>query len=186
MLQKLSTLILKFIGWTLINEIPEDIKKGVILQAPHTSMLDFVIGRMAFWHYGVKINLLVKKEAFQTWYGGLLRAMGGIPVDRSKNTNLVDTVAKMFEERESLFLVVTPEGTRKRVDNWKKGFYYIALKAQAPIIIGFIDYTKKIGGIGPFIYPSGDIEKDFEIIQDYLRGFTGKNKGWYNLENFDD
>ena len=185
MLQKLSSLILKMLGWTIMSEVPPSLKKAIVLQAPHTSMMDFVIGRMAFWHYGVKINLLVKKEAFNTWYGGLLKAVGGIPVDRQKSTKLVDQVAEKFDESESLFLVVTPEGTRTRVDNWKKGFYYIALKAQVPILVGFIDYPKKIGGIGPHVYPTGDFEKDMKEIEGYLRGFTGKNKGWYNLENFD-
>lgn len=185
MLQKLSSLILKMLGWTIMSEIPPEIKKGIVLQAPHTSMMDFVIGRMAFWHYGVKINLLIKKEAFNTWYGGLLKAVGGIPVDRQKSTKLVDQVAEKFDETDSLFLVVTPEGTRTRVDNWKKGFYYIALKAKVPILVGFIDYPKKIGGIGPHVYPTGDFEKDMKEIEGYLRGFTGKNKGWYNLEKFD-
>ena len=185
MLQKLSSFILKLMGWTIMSEVPPDLKKAIVMQAPHTSMLDFVIGRMAFWHYGVKINLLIKKEAFNTWYGGLLKAVGGIPVDRQKSTNLVDQVAEKFNNSESLFLVVTPEGTRTRVDNWKKGFYYIALKAKVPILVGFIDYPKKIGGIGPHIYPSGDFEKDMKEIEGYLRGFVGKNKGWFNLENFD-
>ena len=185
MLQKLSTFILRLMGWTIMSEVPPDLKKAIVLQAPHTSMLDFIIGRMAFWHYGVKINLLVKKEAIDTWYGFLIKAVGGIPVDRSKSTKLVDQVAEKFIESESLFLVVTPEGTRTRVDNWKKGFYYIALRAEVPILVGFIDYPKKIGGIGPHVYPTGDFEKDMKEIEGFLRGFMGKNKGWYNLENFD-
>ena len=186
MLKILSTIILKLIGWTIISEVPKDVKKAIILQAPHTSMLDFVIGRMAFWYYGVKINLLVKKEAFDPWYGFLVKAVGGMPVDRGKSSNLVDQVADMFDERESLFLVITPEGTRTRVDNWKKGFYYIALKANIPILIGYMDYTKKIGGIGPHIYPTGDYEKDLKEVEGYLRGFKGKNIGWFNLEKFED
>lgn len=185
MLQKLSTLILRMMGWTIISEVPPNVKKAIVLQAPHTSMLDFIIGRMAFWQYGVKISLLVKKEAVDTWYGFLIKAVGGIPVDRKRSTKLVDQVAEKFNESDSLYLVVTPEGTRTRVDKWKKGFYYIALKANIPILIGFIDFSKKIGGIGPSFYPTGDFEKDMKEIESYLRGFVGRNKGWYNLENFD-
>ncbi|MCF6342954.1 MAG: 1-acyl-sn-glycerol-3-phosphate acyltransferase [Bacteroidales bacterium] len=180
-MQKTATFILKIIGWKISGEIPADIKKAVLIQAPHTSLWDFVIGRIVFWHYAYPIKLLIKKEAFKWPFGGLMRALGGIPVNRKKNEKMVDAVARMVNEHERIVLVITPEATRKRVENWKRGFYYIALKAEVPIALGWIDYPDKRGGIGPLFYPTGNFEKDFNEIQDFYRGFRGKHPERFNL-----
>jgi len=180
-MQKLATFVLKIIGWKISGEIPKDVKKAVLIQAPHTSLWDFVIGRIVFWYYGYPIKLLIKKEAFKFPFGGFMKALGGIPVNRKKNERMVDAVARMMAEHERIILVITPEGTRTRVDNWKRGFYYIALKAKVPIALGWIDYPDKRGGIGPLIYPSGDFDKDFKEIEDFYRGFRGRNPEWFNL-----
>jgi 1-acyl-sn-glycerol-3-phosphate acyltransferase len=110
-----------------------------------------------------------------------MKALGGIPVNRKKNERMVDAVARMVDEHEHIILVITPEGTRTRVDHWKRGFYYIALKAKVPIALGWIDYPDKRGGIGPIMYPSGDFDKDFKEIEDFYRGFRGRNPEWFNL-----
>ncbi len=123
---KKSSWILKSIGWDIRGRIPDDIKKAVLIVAPHTSFWDFVIGRIAFWHLDHDIKLLMKKEAFFWPFGGLLRKLGGIPVNRQKNTRMVETIARMFDERDELILVITPEGTRAAVDKWRMGFYHIA------------------------------------------------------------
>lgn len=180
-MQRLATFVLKIIGWRISGELPAGIKKAVIIQAPHTSLWDFVIGRIVFWHYGYPIKLLIKKEAFRRPFGGFMRALGGIPIDRHKNERTVDAVARMMNEHDEIFLVITPEGTRTRVDNWKRGFYYIALKTKVPIALGWIDYPDKRGGIGPTIYPTGDFDKDFKEIEDFYRGFRGRNPDWFNL-----
>ena len=180
-MQKLATLILKIIGWKISGQIPENVKKVVLIQAPHTSLWDFVIGRIVFWHYGYPIKLLIKKEAFKWPFGGFMKSLGGIPVNRQKNEKMGDAVVRMITDHESIVLVITPEGTRKLVKNWKRGFYYIALKAKVPIALGWINYPDKRGGIGPLIYPSGDFETDFKEIENYYRGMKGRNPELFNL-----
>lgn len=104
----------------------------------------------------------------------LLKALGAIPVNRSKNTRLTEEIVKTFREREELVMLVTPEGTRKYVPEWKKGFYYIALSAKVPIVMGFVDYSTKTAGIGPYLYPSGNIDEDMKTIMDFYRTKKGR------------
>lgn len=181
MLYFLSKLILKLNGWKIIGGIPEGVKKCVVIVAPHTSMWDFVWGRLAYWQLGVKVKFLIKKEVFVFPYKWLLLKLGGIPVDRKKSSNLVDVVAQLFKQHDSLFITITPEGTRHYAAHWKKGFYYIALKAKVPIAFGILDYKKKEGGIGMIMNPSGDFDADFKIIQDFYRGRGAKHPENYNL-----
>lgn len=180
-MKRLSRFIMKSIGWEIVGNIPPDIKKCVITAAPHTSNWDFVIGRLAYWSLGVPVKFLIKKEAFEHPLGFLVKRMGGIPVDRHKNTNLVDQVAALFNDYEVLNVIITPEGTRKLVTNWKRGFYYIALKANVPIVLGFVDYNNKKGGFGPVLYPSGNFEEDFKIIETFYKTKTAKNPLLFNL-----
>ena len=161
--------------------MPEDIKKCVVVAAPHTSMWDFIWGRLAYWTLRVKVKFLIKKESFGLITGPLLKWSGGIPVDRGKSGNMVNTVAKLFDNYESLYITITPEGTRKYNDKWKKGFYYIALTAKVPIALGIIDYKKKEGGIGEIFWPTGNFEEDFKYIENYYRGRGAKHPDRYNL-----
>lgn len=164
MVKFFSRLLLQLAGWNIReNSVPE-IRKAVLLVAPHTSNADFIIGRLAFNILGVKAAFLIKKEVFVFPLSTILRKMGGIPVDRKKHTRLVEQLSEHFRKTDELMLAVTPEGTRSHVSRWKKGFYYIALKAEVPIILSYIDYKRKEGGMGPVIYPSGDIDSDFEKI----------------------
>jgi 1-acyl-sn-glycerol-3-phosphate acyltransferase len=165
----LAGFILKIFGWKVTSGVPEGISKAVVVMAPHTSNWDFVIGRLAFASQGVRISLMIKKESFFFPLGPILKALGGIPVDRRHSQNTVKTITKHFEESEKFFLIITPEGTRKRVDRWKKGFYFIAENAKVPILLGYLDYRKKEGGIGPTIIPGGDFDRDFARIQDFYR-----------------
>jgi len=181
MLSLISKLILKLTGWKIVGGIPEGILKCVVVVAPHTSMWDFVWGRFAYWALRVKVKLLIKKESFGLITGPLLKRSGGIPVDRSKSDNMVESVAKLFDEYESLHITITPEGTRKYNDKWKKGFYYIALKANVPIALGVIDYKKKEVGIDKIFTPTGNFEEDFNIIEDFYRGRGAKYPERYNL-----
>ena len=122
----IAKFVLRIIGWKIIGGIPEDIKKCVVTMAPHTSMWDFVWGRLAYWVLGVNAKFLIKKELFASVSGPILKRLGGIPIDRSKSTNTVDAVADLFNHYDSLFITLTPEGTRQLNPEWKKGFYYIA------------------------------------------------------------
>ncbi len=174
-MQRFSSWVLKKLGWNITNEIPNNIKKAVIIVAPHTSLWDTPLGKIGFWHLGVDSKILIKKEAFFWPFGTLLRVLGGIPVSRSKSSRLTDTVAEMFKEHDSLFITITPEGTRSLVKEWRLGFYYIALAANVPIILGVLDYKNKEGGMKKIYYPTGDIKNDLIEIQSYYKNMEGKN-----------
>ena len=169
-----ARLLLWVLGWKVKNTLPPELKKCVIIAAPHTSNFDFFIGRLAYFHTGIKTFFLIKKESFNFIMGPMLVAAGGIPVDRSKNTNLVDRLTEMFKNNDSFFVTITPEGTRKLTKKWRKGFYHIALKAEVPIALAYVDYKKKEGGYGPILTPSGDYEKDLKIILDFYQNVTPK------------
>ncbi len=173
--------ILRLIGWKVSGSVPAHIKKCVIIAAPHTSNWDFVIARIVYWRLGVPVKFLIKREAFDHPLGGLVKALGGIPVDRKKSNNLVEQVAELFDHYDVLNVIITPEGTRRLVTEWKKGFYYIALRANVPIVIGFIDYKRKVGGFGPVLHPTGDFDADFEIIKAFYRDKTGRHPEKFNL-----
>ena len=174
MLVLFSRMMLRLMGWKITSVIPPGTKKCVIAVAPHTSYWDFVIGRLAYWVLGVKASFLIKKEAFRFPFKHLLLHIGGLPVDRGRSSKMVDEVVERFKKSESLFIVITPEGTRKPVKHWKKGFYYIANQAQVPIALGYLDYGKKEGGVGKVIIPDGNIESQMKEIRDFYRGMTPK------------
>lgn len=170
----LALFILKITGWKVSEFVPKGVPKAIVLFAPHTSFSDFYIGRLFFSIVGIKVRFLIKKEVFIPIVGRILKALGGIPVDRSRNNNLVKQLVKKFEEEESIYILIAPEGTRKAAKRWKRGYYEIALQANVPIIIGSIDYKKKIGKINDVLYPSGDYEKDWQIIRKHYVDVTAK------------
>jgi len=177
----LAKWILKLFGWKIVSGVPEGIKKAVIIMAPHTSNWDFVVGRLAFASHNTKINLMIKKESFFFPLGIILKALGGIPVDRSHSQSVVKQVTDHFNRAETFYLIITPEGTRKRVTRWKKGFYFIASNASVPMIMGYLDYGKKEGGLGPVLYPSGDYEKDLAQIEAFYREKQARHPHKFNL-----
>lgn len=166
--------ILKIFGWKIDERSPVGVKKAVVVVGPHTSNWDFIIGRIAFAHYGVDAKFLIKKELFFPPLGWLLKAMGGIPVDRKRKNNITEYAMEVFAEHETCFLVFTPEGTRSYNPSWKKGFYYIAQKANVPIYIAYIDYKRKIGGFDQLFTPTGDADKDIRYIKTVLSQYTGR------------
>lgn len=172
---KIAKLIFKLFGWKIDDRAPQGLKKCVVVMGPHTSNWDFIIGRLAFMQYGVEAKFLIKKELFFPPFGWILKAMGGVPVDRKKKNNMTKVAVEYFDQHESMYLVFTPEGTRSYNDNWKKGFYYIARAAKVPIYIGYIDYSKKIGGFHSVFEPTGDVDKDILHIKTVLSEFKGKH-----------
>ena len=173
---------LQLFGWDTNGSLPQGIEKAVVVSAPHTSYLDFVIGRLTFCAIKVNIRFLIKKDVFFFPLGWFLRQLGGLPVDRGKyKSNMVGQVVRMFREYPSLLVVITREGTRRRVDQWKKGFYLIAMEAKVPLALSFIDYGNKTGGIGPVFYPSGDYKKDLHFIQDFYKDKTARHPDRFNL-----
>jgi 1-acyl-sn-glycerol-3-phosphate acyltransferase len=182
-MRKICLFILKLLHYKLdIINIPKE-KKYVLVFAPHTSWTDFAIGKIALTAMGVKPTILIKKEFFFFPMGNFLTCIGGYPVDRKHTKNLTDKIANYMKEKEEVVFLITPEGTRKRVETWKRGFYHIAQKANVPVALGYLDYRDRRGGIGPVFYPTGNYENDLQEIQKYYYGMKGRKKGRFNLEN---
>lgn len=169
-------------GWHLNNNIPNGSERSVLLFAPHTSAWDFVIGKLALVKLGLKSGFIIKKEAFWFPQGVLLKFLGALPIDRDNANKMPLFAASLFDKYDRLSLMIAPEGTRKKTENWKRGFYFIANKAQVPIVLAYIDWKTKKCGIGKIIIPSGDYEKDLKEIQNFYQGMQGKHKGFFNLE----
>jgi 1-acyl-sn-glycerol-3-phosphate acyltransferase len=177
-IQFISKLVLKLIGWKTEGGFP-DVKKYLIIIAPHTSNTDFFIGMLYGWAKGIKSKFLMKHTLFRFPVKYLLLAWGGIPVKRDKNSNLVDKLVEEYKKHESMVLTITPEGTRQQVPEWKSGFYYIAYKAEIPIVIGFIDYKRKVMGIASVFYPTGNYDLDIIKIKAFYMGVTAKYPNKY-------
>ncbi len=175
-----SKWLLQRMGWH-IGSAGEELPKCVICVAPHTSNMDFVIGKLFYNAVGKQADFLMKKEWFIFPFGMIFKRMGGVPIDRSRNTSMTEQMATEFALRKHFRLAITPEGTRKKVDEWKKGFYYIALKAQVPIQLGYINYGKKEVGIMSTFYPTGDADADISYIRSCYNGIAGHHK-----DNFGD
>ncbi len=185
MKQLLKFLLIRVFGWEIKGSIPPDVKKAVIIVAPHTSLLDFVVGRIAFWQLNVDVKFMIKSEAFKWPWGYFLKKLGGIPVKRGRPSYLLLQILRHYRDSESFFTVITPEGTRALVKEWKRGFYEIAVKANVPIVMAYIDYKYKKGGLGPVFYPTGDFQKDMKEIERFYRSFNGKHPERFNLTNKD-
>lgn len=173
-MQKLCKLILKLCGWHIVGALPPN-KQFILIAAPHTSNWDLVIGLLARFAVGVKINFLAKKQAFFFPLGLLLRAVGGTPVDRSKPGNRVEQVVRLFHQQEEFKLGMAPEGTRSPVTRWKEGFYHIANQAQVPIVLVGFDYcSKEIRVCDTLFWPTGDIKADFPPMLAFFRTIRGR------------
>ncbi|GAC1372976.1 MAG: lysophospholipid acyltransferase family protein [Hymenobacter sp.] len=162
-------------GWKLGELANPEIKKSIMIAAPHTSNWDIILARAAFYLMDVDVRFTVKKEWTEHWLlGGLVRAIGALPVDRSKNNSLVDGMVKLFNENDELVILITPEGTRAYQPRWRRGYYFAALGAHVPIRLGYLDYRIKEAGIGPAVYPTGDYAADEEKIKAFYRTKTGR------------
>ncbi len=170
----------KILGWRVEGEFP-DPAKCVIAVAPHTSNWDFLIAKLAYSSIGRTANFLIKAEWFFFPFNLFFSSLGGIPVTREKNTSLTDSLAAEFDRRSRMQLAITPEGTRKPVQEWKKGFYYIALKANVPILLVGLDYGKKEALFLGLIHPSGDYEKDIEEIKSRYKDIRARKPGNFVL-----
>lgn len=165
MLAKASRKILSLWGWQLIGKPPE-LRKYVVIIAPHTSNWDFFIFLLVKFSFQLRVNFIGKHTIFIGPIGWLLRKIGGIPVNRSKNKNVVDAIVDSFRENDDMIFALSPEGTRSYKDHWKTGFYHIALNADVPIQTCFLDADTRTIGFGPLINLSGDITNDLKIISE--------------------
>jgi 1-acyl-sn-glycerol-3-phosphate acyltransferase len=162
---RLGGLIYRLTGWKCVGETPR-FRKYVVITAPHTSNWDglFLLAAVAILR--LKFSFFGKHTLFRGPLGWILRAFGGIPLDRTRHQSFVKQAVAWFEENETFALGVAPEGTRKYTPGWKTGFYYIALQARVPVVLSYIDYARKEVGIrSEVLIPSGDIERDFEFLR---------------------
>ena len=172
----LSTAILRLLGWKVEGGIPPELKKYVVIAAPHTSAWDFPLGVFARGSIGEDIKYIGKKSLFKPPFGGLMRKLGGYPVDRGKSQNFVQSVIDIFDRHERFAIALAPEGTRNKVDKFRTGFYYIARGAGIPIIFFTFDYTRRVVTFDPeAFYPTEDAEADLEYIWNYYKGVQGRN-----------
>lgn len=176
-MRQLSFAVFRWRGWQLSGEIPA-LKKAVIIGAPHTSNWDFPLAMGLAFCFRVKIFWMGKHTLFRWPFGGFMRWLGGIPVNRSSSQNLVAQAVTAMNERNELILAIPPEGTRKQVRQWKTGFYFIAHESGVPIVLAFVDLKNKRAGFGPTLTPSGNLETDLETIKAFYapieRGVRGE------------
>lgn len=172
-LQVLAIIVLRIFGWRRAGRVL-DAPKFVTIAAPHTSNWDFPVGLAIILAFKVKIYWLGKEPIFRWPFGTFFKWLGGIPVSRSRSGDVVAQTVQAFKEQERMIMVVAPEGTRKRANHWKTGFYYMAMGANVPIVMGFIDYVRKEAGFGPMLMPTGNIEADMEKIRAFYENITAK------------
>lgn len=173
MKQNLAYRLLVRLGWKVRCDAPLP-AKAVVCIAPHTSNWDFVYGMLVKRALRLPVRFLMKKEWFTFPLGSLMRSLGGIPVDRSHHTSLTDAVADEFARHERFYLAITPEGTRSLTHHWKRGFYFIAQKAQVPIVLAYIDYAKREIGFNRIFTPTGNADADMRTIKDFYRTIGAK------------
>ncbi len=161
-------------GWTKDITVAHP-DKYIICLAPHTSNWDFILGQLYSRAEGLRINYLMKKEWFFWPLGPIFRKTGGIPVYRDKKTSMTDNLAETAKRSESFRLCITPEGTRSRNPDWRKGFYFIALKAGLPILLYGLDFDRKLIQCTKCIMPTGDVEKDMQEIKQYFADYKGRH-----------
>jgi len=169
----LGILFLAVTGWKVAGSVP-DLPKFVLVLAPHTSNWDLPFILAVMYGLGLKINWFGKKELFPWPIGGVFKRLGGIPIDRSSRYNVVQQTAQTIREREQIVMGIAPEGTRSQSGHWRTGFYYIANLAQVPIVFGYLDYARKVGGLGPVMHTTGNIEADMKVIREFYSGITAK------------
>ncbi|MCB1647510.1 MAG: 1-acyl-sn-glycerol-3-phosphate acyltransferase [Pseudomonadales bacterium] len=166
-------LVIRLSGWKVTGEAP-DARDMMIVAAPHTSNWDAILLLGAAYTLNLRINWLVKNNLFVPVLGSILRYFGGVPVERSRNTNMVQRLVDEISNGTGTALVVPPAGTRGYTDHWKSGFYRIALAADIPVVCGFLDYDKKIAGLGPSFRLTGNVTEDMDRLRAFYEPITGR------------
>ncbi|AZN68583.1 acyltransferase [Acinetobacter haemolyticus] len=180
MFEKLAEQSLGLMGWEIDNHWDLDIDQCVMIAAPHTSNWDALYARLALKALGVNVRLTIKDSYMKFPFGPFVRAMGGIGIDRSvkqqdqQRPSMVQLMSDLFKTHPKLVMLVTPEGTRAKQEQWKTGFYHVAVAAGVPIALAYMDYAKKKTGVGKIVYPSGDYEKDMTEIMAFYENIHAK------------
>jgi 1-acyl-sn-glycerol-3-phosphate acyltransferase len=163
-------------GWRVAGEFP-DVAKAVVIAAPHSTNWDVIWGLLVKVSLRLDVHFIGKREAFFWPLGSLLRSFGGLPIDRKAAHGVVGEMARQFASHERFWLAIAPEGTRKKVNKWKSGFWHIARAARVPIIPIYFHYPEKTIGFGPLIYPTPDVDADMARIREFYAPWQGKNRG---------
>ncbi|WP_334136358.1 1-acyl-sn-glycerol-3-phosphate acyltransferase [Acinetobacter schindleri] len=180
MFENLAEKALKLMGWETDNHWPENLSQCVMIAAPHTSNWDALYARLALKALGVNVRITIKDSYMQFPLGPFVRAMGGIGIDRrpkqagEPRPSMVQVMTDLFKQHPELVMLVTPEGTRARQEQWKTGFYYVAVNAGVPIALAYMDYEQKKAGVGKIIHPTGNFEEDMAEIMDFYAGIQAK------------
>ena len=178
-----STVFLRLMGWKVVGKLPPSAAKSVLIAAPHTSNWDLPYTLMVCFVLRLNVYWMGKASIFRPPFRGVMMWLGGIPVDRSQSNNLVaDSSAALTRATGPLQLIVPPEGTRTGTRYWKTGFYYIASGAGVPIMLAYLDYDKKVGGLGPVFQTTGDIDADMAAIKAFYAGVKGKNADQFRAD----
>lgn len=162
-----------FFGWDVVGQVPAG-GKFVLIGAPHTSNWDFPFGLAALYIYRLKVSWMGKDALFRKPFGGVMRWLGGIAIDRDSPHGVVEQITEQFRNSQKLVVLITPSATRKKRDYWKSGFYRIACAAQVPILCGYLDYKRKQAGLGLSFVPTGAIKNDMDRIREFYQGIQGK------------
>ena len=175
-------------GWTCINSMPADLRQCVMIAAPHTSNWDFLYTRLAFLLMDVRVRITTKKSYMRFPVGPFARALGCIGIDRSpkkegeKRPSMVQAMVDLFKKHEDLVMLVTPEGTRSLQTKWKTGFYHVAVSANVPVALGYLDYKKKEAGVTKIVYPSGDMKKDIREIMAFYKTIAAHSPEKFSID----
>lgn len=169
-----ARLIMRLFGWRIEGAIPNS-EKLLIIGAPHTSNWDWILVMFTAYSLGVRISWMAKHSLFKKPFGGIMRWLGGVAIDRRAKHGTVDQAINTFNEREKLVLCITPEGTRSKVREWKQGFYHIAQGANVPVVVAAFDYGRKSVRFGPTFKPSGNLEADLPIIKSFFDGVVARH-----------
>jgi 1-acyl-sn-glycerol-3-phosphate acyltransferase len=182
-LRAFSIAFMKLKGWKVEGSLPPNGQKSVLIAAPHTSNWDLPYTLMTAFILGLNVYWMGKTQIFKPPFRGVMMWLGGIPVNRDKASNLVAASIEALNAADGpLQLIVPPEGTRSNTRFWKTGFYYIAVGAQVPIVMAYMDYEKKRSGLGPVFIPTGDIEADMMAIKAFYAPFKGKHADRFHAE----
>ncbi len=176
----LAIVLLALFGWRVGGEIP-NIPKILLIGAPHTSNWDMAVGMLGMFALGLHLSFMGKHSLFRWPIAGIMRWLGGVPVRRHTSQGLVGQMIAAFAQREKFLLAILPEGTRRRVPQWKLGFYHIAVGASVPLLAVKFDYGRKVLEFGPVYYPTGDLESDLPHIQAEFKEVQGKIPQNYGL-----
>ena len=183
LLRWMSIGFLKLTGWKVVGKLPPQAAKSVLIAAPHTSNWDLPYTLMVAFALRLNVYWIGKSSLFKPPFGGVMMWLGGIPVDRSQSNNLVAASSQAIMRASGpLQLIVPPEGTRSGTRYWKTGFYYIAAGAGVPIVMAYLEYDKKIGGLGPVFQTTGDVDADMLAIKAFYAGIKGKNAGQFHAD----